>query len=133
MNPTIVRQFVKASHATCEYNYANKKAFHRLGHRVVQMIADDLGMAPGTYEIRSCLGGIAVSGEIILHSESLYICMGVFCTGEHGFYYRSCQGTKDYSGGPNQWMKYEDLLDWGGAVTRFRRVYERPVLEATDA
>lgn len=103
------------------HSYA-KLNYHRLGKRVLKAVAAELGLQSGTYDIRSNLGGPAVAGEITLHSDLLYIQFrGPMGQGLEVLY-RSCKGRKDYSGGTNRWMRYDDLLDLPRACEGFRRV-----------
>ena len=99
----------------------SKLKYHALGKRVLKAIAAELGLQSGTYDIRSNLGGTAVAGEVTLHGEHIYI---QFCEPMNGLevLYRSCNGRKDYSGGGNYWMKYDDLLDLPRACEAFKRV-----------
>jgi hypothetical protein len=99
----------------------SKLNYHRLGKRVLKAVAAEMGLPSGTYDIRSNLGGTAVAGEITLHGEHLYIQL---CEAMGGLevLYRSCKGRKDYTGGGNNWMKYDDLLDLPRACDAFRRV-----------
>ena len=99
----------------------SKLNYHRLGKRVLKAVAAELGLQSGTYDIRSNLSGTAVAGEITLHGEHIYI---QFCESmpELEVLYRSCKGRKDYSGGCNNWMKYNDLLDLPKACNEFKRV-----------
>jgi hypothetical protein len=98
-----------------------KKCFHSEGKRILKTIANMLGLQPGTYDIRSNQGGIAVSGEVTLHGEHIYI---QFYQGGMGnqFMYRSCKGRGDYTGGDNHWMKWDDLLDLPRACKLFKEV-----------
>ena len=98
-----------------------KLKYHSLGKRILRAVAKELGLQSGTYDIRSYLGGTAVAGEITLHGEHIYI---QFCEAMNGLevLYRSCKGRKDYSGGGNHWMKYDDLLDLPKACETFKRV-----------
>lgn len=95
-----------------------KLAYHRMGRRVLRAIAAELGLQSGTFDIRSNLGGTAVAGEITLHGEHIYI---QFSEGD-SFMYRSCEGRKDYTGGANHWMLYDDLLDLPRACETFRLI-----------
>ena len=53
------------------YNERNKREFHRLGKKVLKEIATRMGLTPGKdCDVSSNLGGIAVSGEITLHSDT---------------------------------------------------------------
>lgn len=85
------------------YNPEAKRAFHRNGRRQIQALAYALGLRPGSYDIRSNQGGIAVSGEVTLHADNLYVQLSQSClTTLPGILFRSCQGRKDYTGGPNK-------------------------------
>ncbi len=86
-----------------------KMEFHRLGKSVLRAILKQLEV-PG--DVRSCLGGPAVVGEVILHTDKLYV---QFCTSGFGgpirFMYRTCKGRKDYTGGHNRWHSYQQLVN----------------------
>ena len=86
---------------------AQKDDFHRTGKRVLNKIAKELGFE-GNFEVRSNKGGPAVLGDVILHSDNIYINLGGSCFSQ-SFMYRTVSGMKDYTGGPNQWMSYEML------------------------
>jgi hypothetical protein len=96
-----------------------KMKFHRLGKQVLKAIAEEMGLQSGSYDIRSNLGGVAVSGEITLHGESIYI---QFSLGGSDLevLYRSCNGRKDYTGGANHWMRWDDLCDLPQACKKFK-------------
>lgn len=94
-----------------------KLEYHRLGKSILKAIAKELGLQSGTYDIRSNLGGTAVTGEVTLHGEHVYIQL---C--ESGVMYRSCKGRKDYSGGYNNWMQVEELGNLPDACQRFKRI-----------
>ena len=100
---------------------ARKKRFHQLGRRALLALASTLDLEPGSFDIRSNMGGIAISGEITLHGEWLYVQFGQNI-GNLGFMYRRCIGRKDYRGQQNQWMPYGDLRNWNAAVQRMLRL-----------
>lgn len=104
-----------------------KLKYHQLGKRVLKVIAAELGLQSGTFDIRSNLGGTAVAGEVTLHGEHIYI---QFCEPMNGLevLYRSCKSRKDYSGGANHWMRYDDLLDLPRACNEFKRVSNLGIL-----
>jgi hypothetical protein len=85
----------------------NKGDFLRLGVSLLKKVRNHLGVQG---EVRSCKGGPAVCGEVILHTAAVYVC---FCVPSFGgglhFYYRRCQGRNDYSGEANRWYPF-DLL-----------------------
>ena len=91
--------------------YAKKKSMHSMGRAFLQRLAADLGLAKGTYDIRSNKAGIAVSGEVTLHGEQVYVQLSesYFSRGGVSVLYRSCNGRKDYSGGRNNNIRMQDV------------------------
>ena len=84
------------------YDDAAKRVFHRRAQRQLKQLAVMLGLTPDAYDLRSNQGGIAVSGEITLHADRLYVQACQPATGhDTGILFRTCQGRKDYHGGPN--------------------------------
>jgi hypothetical protein len=55
------------------YDGAQKKLFHRKRREGLRALAKELRLSPDSFHVRSCRGGVAVSGEIILHGERVYI------------------------------------------------------------
>ncbi|MFO0798331.1 MAG: hypothetical protein U0804_12710 [Gemmataceae bacterium] len=84
----------------------NKAEFHALGRAVLRAILGQLGVEG---ELRSCRGGPAVCGEVIMHTEAVYVCLSVTCFGGLQFYYRAVEGRNDYVGGANHWFTFERL------------------------
>ena len=96
---------------SASYDGAAKRAFHSRARRQLKYLADALGLAPGSYDLRSNQGGIAVSGEITLHAERIYVQACQPATGnDTGVMFRACEGRKDYHGGPNNFASL-DLLN----------------------
>ena len=123
----LIKDFLALAHTNVEqgegdpnhenpHSYAKLK-YHALGKRVLKAVAQEMGLQSGTYDIRSNLGGTAVRGEVTLHGEHIYIQL---CEPMNGLevLYRSCKGRKDYSGGSNNWMRFDDLLDLPKARSR---------------
>jgi hypothetical protein len=74
-------------------------------------VATALGLKADTYYLRSNQAGIAVSGEITLHGDHLYVQVSQSAMGYHsGVLFRTCKGRKDYVGGPNNFASL-DLLN----------------------
>lgn len=90
-----------------------KATLHRAGRSFLNVLAKDLGLAKGEYDVRSNLGGIAVSGEVTLHSDQLYVQLSESSAGPGRVLvlYRSCKGRKDYSGGPNAFTDAHSLAN----------------------
>ena len=87
---------------SCSYDEHQKKRFHTTARARLKKLAAELGLRPGSYDIRSNKAGVAVSGEITLHHEHAYIQVGQFgLSSGHGILIRTCKDRKDLTGGPN--------------------------------
>ena len=105
----------------CAYDEAQKRSFHTTGKRRLRTLADALGFAPGSFDIRCNMAGIAVSGEVTLHHEQLYVQISQPCMGnDNGILIRTCKGRKDTTGGRNHFAPLSSLdhLDTLAAVCR---------------
>ena len=93
------------------YDDDAKEAFHRNARHQLKLLAEALGFAPAQYDLRSSKAGPAVSGEITLHADHLYVQVCQPATGwDTGVLIRTCQGRKDYVGGRNNYVSL-DLLN----------------------
>jgi len=93
------------------YDHDAKRQFHSHARRQLRRLADALGLTPGDYDLRNNEGGIAVSGEITLHTAHLYVQVCQPASGnDSGVLFRSCDGRKDYTGGRNHFASL-DLLN----------------------
>ena len=95
INPSAIVTLARVS----PYNEERKKAYKTEALRWLRAIAKRLELNKKDYDIRFNPGGIAVSGEATLHHEKVYI-----QTSETGIMWRTCDGRKDYIGGPNRWL-----------------------------
>lgn len=96
---------------SCSYDEAQKRRFHATARSRLKQLAAELRLPPGTFEIRSNKGGIAVAGEITLHHDRAYIQVGQFgLSSGHGILIRTCEGRRDYTGGANHFAALT-LLD----------------------
>lgn len=86
------------------YDAERKAAFHRHARRHLR---DALGLDRTDFDLRSNPGGIAVSGEITLHADHLYVQSAL--GSDNGILYRSCAHRRDYVGGVNHFASL-DLL-----------------------
>lgn len=92
-----------------------KNAMHRCGRAFLRQVAKDLGLPKGSYDLRSNLGGMAVSGEVTLHTERLYLQISESPVGGGGvsILARSCRGRNDYVGGQNNWHPLARIAQGG--------------------
>jgi len=92
------------------YDPGAKRLFHRRAQRQLIELAAALGLAPCAYDLRSNEGGIAVSGEVTLHADRLYVQVSQPAThSDTGILFRTCEGRRDYTGGRNNFASL-DLL-----------------------
>lgn len=95
-----------------EYENQQKDEWLKAGRRILRQLAKELGLPKGSFNIRINAGGVAVSGDAILHGSWIYVNLSQSCLGnDFGFMWRICKCQKDYTGGSNQWSKWETLLD----------------------
>lgn len=88
-----------------------KSTFHAEGRRALLRLADALALEPGRYEVRSCTGGPAVMGEVILHGEEVYVQLAQPISGsERCVLFRRVRGRDDYCGLANHWASIGELL-----------------------
>jgi hypothetical protein len=92
------------------YNPEAKLLFHTHARRQLLALAKALGFNNGDYDLRSNEAGIAVSGEITLHADRLYVQASQSAMGyDRGILFRSCKDRRDYCGGVNNFASL-DLL-----------------------
>lgn len=102
---------------------SRKWLFLHGGRKVLEEIAKRIPIAKGSYDIRMSPGGPAVSGEVTLHGERVYVQISAdWLRMDHGVLVRSCDGRADYSGGTNFWMPVSSFNDIDAAVERIRRI-----------
>jgi len=108
------------------YNPENKALFHKETKKALRALAQALGLKPGQYDIRSNQGGVAVSGEVMLHTDKavrfdlndtdytevvLYIQVTKSVLGPgREVMFRTCSGRNDYTGDRNYFAGV-DLLE----------------------
>ncbi|MGC1467907.1 MAG: hypothetical protein WA793_00865 [Sphingorhabdus sp.] len=104
------------------YDPEAKRAFHREARAALAALARQLGLVPGDYDLRINAGGISVSGEVTLHTETAYvqISCGVMGPGRE-ILYRRCQGRRDYCGDRNHFADIALAVD----AERFARILKR--------
>ena len=114
-----IEQFVEM--AKRGVNESTKNTFHRAAKKVLREMATKFGLATGTYDIRTNLGGVAVAGDTTLHGESIYIAFTPEAIFGKNFMYRSCKGRRDFAGGTNHWLAWDELLNLDNAVETINR------------
>lgn len=80
-----------------------KETLHASWRRELKKLARELGVPA---DVRSNRGGSAIMGEVVLHSDRLYMTVSL---DRNDVMYRTCQGRKDYVGGYNRWTSIAAL------------------------
>jgi hypothetical protein len=109
---------------SCSYDEQQKRRFHTTARSRLKKLAAELALPSGSFDLRSNKAGIAVSDEITLHHDRVYIQVGQFgMSSGHGILIRTCKGRKDYTGGPNHPVALtmlDDIPVTGAMVPRLK-------------
>lgn len=107
----------------CAYAPEQKYAFHAAARKALRKLAAELNFPKGSFDLRNNQGGIAVSGEITLHHERVYIqvCQPATRT-DSGIMIRTCEGRRDYTGGRNHYQPLSRLDQIPALAESVRRV-----------
>ena len=98
-------------HRPCAYDPDVKETFHRTACARLRRLATLMGWDKSSSDLRNNRAGIAVSGEITLHHDCVYIQVSQPATGyDSGILIRRCKGRKDYTGERNHFASLS-LLD----------------------
>lgn len=95
-----------------------KQKFHTDGKKFLKELAALLGVSDKC-DIRSNVAGIAVSGEVTLHADHIYVQLSESSKPGISILYRSCEHRKDYCGGPNNFATMQGLADDESAQSNF--------------
>ena len=113
---------VALAHKGVAYDPLAKQQFHSDARKALRRIADALGLAEDSYDVRSNRGGIAVSGEITLHGEEVYVQVSLGCMGPgREIMFRRVAGRRDYCGDRNHWGAIRELMTPDRFADRLRR------------
>lgn len=103
---------------SASYNETAKTKFKKDGMALLRKVVKLLGLEKGTYDLRYNPGGIAVSGDCTLHSDTIYVSFNLdIC---NWVLVRTCKGREDYTGGPNRQYPFDRLQKEGAeGLTEF--------------
>lgn len=119
-----IQKLLTLMQSELSYNAANKKAFHAEAKKVLRQVAKKMDLSTGDFDIKSNQAGVAVSGEIHLHTDGLYITIsGPIFMDKTEIMYRQCNGRKESTGGANQWVCLSRLLD-DDIIRRFVQIQD---------
>ena len=110
-------------YTSCSYEPDRKRRFHTVARARLRRLAAELGFPPASFDLRSNQGGMAVSGEITLHHEHVYVQVCQPATrADTGILIRTCEGRRDYTGGRNHFAPLSVLDDIPALAARVRTV-----------
>lgn len=91
---TALSRMPSGINAYTDAGHRRKRVMHSAGRAFLQRLARDLGLQTHQRDIRSNVAGIAVSGEVTLHADRLYVQISESCIGRGGpmVLYRTCRG-----------------------------------------
>jgi hypothetical protein len=97
---------------SCDGKAAEKEEFHKQARRLLKALAKDMDFKAGAFDLRSNKAGSAVSGEITLHHDHVYIqASNPGARQERGLMIRTCENRQDYHGGRNHFAPLAWLDD----------------------
>jgi hypothetical protein len=119
---------------TGEQNGPRKATAHKQAAAVLKDFAQQhLGLTTGQFEVRSNMGGVAVSGEVTLHTNpfvpgnlGIYVQIGQTCYPRASVLYRIVKGRKDFTGGPNNWAA-ASVFESDESMAEFAKTIKRRV------
>lgn len=117
------RNYLSDLYRPASYDADAKRLFHSAAATMLRRLKTELSGLYGEGGIRHNQGGIAVSGEVTLHLEKLYVQVSQPFASRNGVMFRSCDGLKDYTGGPNNFTDFETLCN----PSHFARVIQTKV------
>jgi hypothetical protein len=92
------------------YDEDAKRLFHSAARKALRDLAQHFALTPPDYNLRVNAGGIAVSGEVTLHADWLYVQVSIGSFGDHEILYRTVRDREDYCGGRNHFARIDALL-----------------------
>ena len=107
----------------CAYEPEQKRRFHTTARARLRKLAAALAFAPHSFDLRSNEGGIAVSGEITMHHDRVYVQVSQSAMGfDSGILIRTVEGRRDNTGGRNHFAPLSLLDDIPALAGRVRAV-----------
>lgn len=87
-----------------------KRAFHDAAYMQLRLLGNALALMRFQYNLRVDAGDITDSGQVILHSDRLYVQVSQPADGaDTGILFRTCRSRRDAAGGENHYAPLELL------------------------
>ncbi|WP_328276164.1 hypothetical protein [Sphingobium sp.] len=112
------------------YDEPAKRLFHSEGRSALRRLAEALGLEDDSFDIRSNKAGPAVSGEVTLHGETLWVQLSLGPFGpDREVCFRRVRDRQDHIGERNNWASVRELVEPDRFATRVRRELKLPTAE----
>ena len=109
------------------YDEPAKRLFHSEGRAAMRRLAEALGLETGAFDLRSNKAGPAVSGEITLHGETLWVQLSLGPFGpDREVCFRKVRDRHDHIGERNCWASVRELVEPDRFAARIRRELRLP-------
>ncbi|MAC57938.1 MAG: hypothetical protein CMH85_06615 [Novosphingobium sp.] len=109
------------------YDEPAKRLFHSEGRSAMRRLAEALGLEDGSFDVRSNKAGPAVSGEITLHGETLWVQLSLGPFGpDREVCFRKVRDRQDHIGERNHWASVRELVEPDRFAARIRRDLNLP-------
>lgn len=118
---------IALAHKGVAYDERAKRLFHSDGRKALRALADALDLAEGSYGITSQRGGVAISGDVTLRADHIYVQLSLGCMGAgREVMFRTVADRRDFVGGRNHWASVHDLVRPERLAARIRRDLRLP-------
>ena len=109
------------------YDEPAKRLFHSEGRSAMRRLAEALGLKEGSFDVRSNKAGPAVSGEITLHGETLWVQLSLGPFGpDREVCFRKVRDRQDHIGERNHWASVRELVEPDRFAARIRHDLNLP-------
>lgn len=98
-----------------------KRSLHGEASHALRQLARALGIDRDGYDLRSNKAGPAVSGEISLHSNTIYVQVSEAFVAGHEILFRRVSGRSDHTGQRNHYAAALELHDPVGFAARIQK------------
>jgi hypothetical protein len=113
------------------WNASRKEVWHAKARARLHALAAVLKLKHGTYSIRSNKAGPAVSGEVTLHGDWIFVQVSQPTNSLDGLLIRSCKGQADFTGGRNNNAPLALLDEPGQLAARITALGIMPAVTAS--
>jgi hypothetical protein len=106
--PSKLESIMRQDLSYCDPDLKNR--FIKEAKSALRALAKQLSLSRTEYNLSANKGGIAGSGDVILHTDNFYISISQNMLGnDHEIMMRKCDSRTDYTGGRNHWAPIQAI------------------------